>query len=262
MENFYREINRVEKENSKEQSNEIDYEQLVGLVNSGMMISFTFNNELMYNFGEACGYEAEVQNIDSWLAPGLNLIRNTIGGRVFEYFSEDPYLSGICGVQIAKGAMENNNVTVCPKHFALNKQETYRRGSTRKNIDAVDSIANARTIREIYLKPFEMVITQTNVTALMTSFNKINGTFVAGNKVLCTEILRGEWGYNGVVVTDWGDFVDWADAIRAGNDVVMLVIEQVLKGFEEGRVNLEEMKVAVAHLLNYVMNSKSFKDVI
>lgn len=234
---------------------------------TGMMISCTFNKELMYEFGNACGYEAEIQDVDSWLAPGVNIIRNPIGGRVFEYFSEDPYLVGVCGVEIAKGAMENNDITVCPKHFALNEQETYRRGSQRKNIDAVDSIADARTVREIYLKPFEMMLTQTNITTLMSSFNKINGTFAAGSKILCTEILRGEWGYNGVVVTDWGDMdavVDGANAVAAGNDVVMPggppVIAQVLKGYEENRVTIDEMKTAVAHLLHFVINSKSFKD--
>jgi len=233
---------------------------------TGMMLGCTFNKELLYEFGSACGYEAEIQGVDSWLAPGINIIRNPIGGRVFEYFSEDPFWTGICGVQIAKGAMENNAVTVCPKHFALNEQETYRRGSEKKNYDAVDTIVEARAAREIYLKPFEMVITKAKPRTVMTSFNKINGVFAGGNKVLCTDILRKEWGYDGVVVTDWGDMdsvVDGADAVAAGNDVVMPggppVIRQVLKGYDEKRVTLDEMKEAVAHLMNFVMNSKSYK---
>lgn len=234
---------------------------------TGMMLSCTFNRELLYEFGSACGYEAEIQGIDSWLAPGMNIIRNPIGGRVFEYFSEDPFWTGICGIQIAKGAMENNAVTVCPKHFALNEQETYRRGSERKNFDAVDTIVGARVAREIYLKPFEMVITEAKPRTVMTSFNKINGVFAGGNKALCTDILRKEWGYDGVVVTDWGDMdsvVDGADAVAAGNDVVMPggppVIRQVLKGYDEKRVSLDEMKEAVAHLMNFVMSSKSYKE--
>lgn len=197
----------------------------------------------------------------------MNIIRNPIGGRVFEYFSEDPFWTGICGIQIAKGAMENNAVTVCPKHFALNEQETYRRGSERKNYDAVDTIVEARAAREIYLKPFEMVITEAKPRTVMTSFNKINGVFAGGNRALCTDILRKEWGYDGVVVTDWGDMdsvVDGADAVAAGNDVVMPggppVIKQVLKGYDEKRVTLDEMKEAVAHLMNFVMNSKSYKE--
>lgn len=235
---------------------------------TGMVLSCMFNRELLYEFGSACGYEAEIQGADSWLAPGMNIIRNPIGGRVFEYFSEDPFWTGICGLQVAKGAMENNAVTVCPKHFALNEQETYRRGSERKNYDAVDTIVGARAAREIYLKPFEMVITGAKPRTVMTSFNKINGVFAGGNRALCTDILRKEWGYDGVVVTDWGDMdsvVDGADAVAAGNDVVMPggppVIKQVLKGYEEKRVSLDEMKEAVAHLMNFVMNSKSYKDI-
>lgn len=234
---------------------------------TGMMLSCTFNRELLYEFGSACGYEAEIQGVDSWLAPGMNIIRNPIGGRVFEYFSEDPFWTGICGIQIAKGAMENNAVTVCPKHFALNEQETYRRGSEKKNYDAVDTIVEARAAREIYLKPFEMVITGAKPRTVMTSFNKINGVFAGGNKALCTDILRKEWGYDGVVVTDWGDMdsvVDGANAVSAGNDVVMPggppVIKQVLKGYDEKRVSLDEMKEAVAHLMNFIMNSKSYKE--
>lgn len=233
---------------------------------TGMMLGCTFNKELLYEFGAACAREAQELDVDSWLAPGMNLIRNPIGGRNFEYFSEDPIHAGICGVQIARGAMENNDITVCPKHFAMNEQETYRRGSSRKNIDAVDSIAEARVVRELYLKPFEMVLTQAEPRTLMTSFNKINGTFAAGNRTLCTEILRGEWGYSGVVVTDWGDMdavVNGADAVAAGNDVVMPggppVIRQVLEGYHEGRVSLIQLKTAAAHLMNYVMHSRSFR---
>lgn len=233
---------------------------------TGMMLSCSFNEKILYEFGAAIGYEATCQNIDSWLAPGMNIIRNPIEGRAFEYFSEDPYLAGYCGVAICKGAQDNNVISVCPKHFALNEQETYRRGSTKKSIDAVDSIVEARAAREIYLRPFEKVITEVHPNTIMTSFNKINGEFAAGNSVLCTEILRKEWGYDGVVVTDWGDMdavVDGADAVAAGNDVIMPggppVINQVLAGYQEGRVTLEQMKTAVAHLLNFVIHSVSFK---
>ena len=232
-----------------------------------MMIACTFNKDLAYAFGEAIGFEAASLDIDSWLGPGLNTIRNPIGGRNFEYFSEDPVVGGLMGLAVARGAQENNPVTSCPKHFAMNEQETYRRGKTSKHIDAVDSILSARAAREIYLKPFEMVITGAKPTTVMTSFNKINGTFAAGNTALCTGILRDEWGYDGVVVTDWGDMdevVDGADAVHAGNDVVMPggppVIRQVLAGLEDGRVTVNDMKLAAAHLMNFVMYSRSFTD--
>lgn len=229
---------------------------------TGMAIACSFNLELMYQFGDACGYEAESLDVDSWLTPGLNLHRNPICGRNFEYFSEDPRVAGYCGIAIMKGVQENHQVTTCPKHFALNEQETYRRGSTKKNFDAVDTIVTERAARELYLKPFEMVVRNTNVRTFMTSFNKINGVFAGGNYDLCTAILRYEWGFNGVVVTDWGDMdivVDGADAVAAGNDVVMPggppVIEQVLKGYKQGRVTRVELEKAVANLLFFVMKT-------
>lgn len=233
---------------------------------TGMMIACTFDPELAYEFGSACGCEAEMGHVDSWLAPGMNLIRNPIEGRAFEYFSEDPFICGLFGTQVARGAIENNAVTVCPKHFAMNEQETYRRGSLKKNIDAVDTIVSARAARELYLRPFEMVVTGAQPMTLMTSFNKVNGTFAAGNYTLCTEILRGEWGYEGVVVTDWGDMdmvVDGADAVKAGNDVIMPggppVIEQVLKGYEEGRVELRHLRAAAANLMKYLLSTRLYR---
>ncbi len=232
---------------------------------TGMMIGCTFNVELAQEFGRAIGQEALDADVQCWLAPGMNIIRNPIEGRAFEYFSEDPYLAGMVGASVSIGAMEHEGLSVCPKHFALNEQETYRRGSEKKNIDAVDSIADARTIREIYLKPFEIVVKMAKPKAIMTSFNKVNGTFAAGNKKLCTDILRREWGYDGIVITDWGDFdsvVDGADAVAAGNDIVMPggppVIKQVLKGYEEGRVTLEDLRTAVAHMARYLLYVQAF----
>ena len=146
---------------------------------------------------------------------------------------------------------------VCPKHFAVNEQETFRRGNSKRNYDAVDSILTERAAREIYLKPFEMLVRDAEVACIMTSFNKINGIFAGGNKDLCTHILRDEWGFKGAVVTDWGDMdvvVDGADAVAAGNDIVMPggppVIRQILKGYNEGRVTRSELESAVSHLLD------------
>lgn len=236
---------------------------------TGMLLACSFNPEMLYAFGSACGYEASVQNVDSWLAPALNLHRNPIGGRNFEYFSEDPLLAGVCGVNVCRGAEENNPITACPKHFAVNEQETYRRGSSRFSFDAVDSILTERAAREIYLKPFEMVVKGSNVHTFMTSFNKINGTFAGGNHDLCTCILREEWGYDGIVVTDWGDMdiaVDGADAVAAGNDIIMPggppVIAQVLKGYEEGRVTRQQLMQAAAHLMKTLCRTKSCADYI
>lgn len=232
---------------------------------TGLSMACTFNTELLREFGAACASEALTLQVDSWLAPGINLQRNPIGGRNFEYYSEDPRHTGYCGLSITLGA-EDAGITTCPKHFALNEQETYRRGSTKNSYDALDSIVEERAARELYLKPFEMIIKNSRVSTIMTSFNKINGVFAAGNKALCEGILREEWGYEGIVVTDWGDMdivVDGADAIAAGNDIIMPggppVIEQVLKGYEEGRVTLEELRRSAARFLHFVMKSNSCK---
>jgi len=221
-----------------------------------MLIACSFDKKLWQLFGDTVGKECEDQQVNVWLAPAVNLQRNPLCGRNFEYFSEDPYLTGVCACEIAKGVQNGRPVIVCPKHFAANEQETFRRGNAGRNVDAVDSIVTERALRELYLKPFEMLVRDAGIACIMTSFNKINGTFAGGNHDLCKHILREEWGFEGAVVTDWGDMdmvVDGADAVAAGNDIVMPggppVIRQILKGYEEGRVTREEMEQAVKHLL-------------
>lgn len=221
-----------------------------------MLIACSFDKKLWQMFGDAVGKECEEQQVNVWLAPAVNLHRNPLCGRNFEYFSEDPYLTGVCACEITKGVQNSRPVIVCPKHFAANEQETFRRGNAGKNVDAVDSILTERALREQYLKPFEMLVKDAGIACIMTSFNKINGSFSGGSHDLCTHILREEWGFEGAVVTDWGDMdmvVDGADAVAAGNDIVMPggppVIRQILKGCEEGRVTREELEQAVRHLL-------------
>lgn len=223
---------------------------------SEMLMACAFNRKIWYEFGNAVGAECEKMQVDIWLAPAVNLHRHPLGGRNFEYFSEDPYLTGICACEVTKGVQENHPVLVCPKHFAVNEQETFRRGNGAKGYDAVDSIIGERAARELYLKPFEMLVKEAGIACLMTSFNKINGVFAAGNADLCTHILREEWGYQGAVVTDWGDVdvvADGGDAVAAGNDLVMPggvpVITQILRGYQQGRVSKENLENAVTHLL-------------
>ncbi len=227
-----------------------------------MLLACSFDKKLWYAFGDAVGRECEKQQVDIWLAPAVNLQRHPLEGRNFEYFSEDPYLTGVCACTVAKGVQENHPVLVCPKHFALNEQETFRRGNAGKNYDAADSIVREQVARELYLKPFEMLVREAGISCIMTSFNKINGVFAGGNRDLCTCILREEWGYKGAVVTDWGDMdvvVDGGDAVTAGNDIVMPggppVIAQILQAYEEGRVDREALETAVGHLL--IMTDKS-----
>lgn len=228
---------------------------------SEMLLACSFDVELCRAFGDAVGSECVEQQVDVWLAPATNLHRHPLGGRNFEYLSEDPFLSGVLAVATAKAVQENHSVLVCAKHFAVNEQETYRRGSTKLQYDAADSILTERAARELYLKPFEMLVKDADLRCIMSSFNKINGTFAGGNKDLCTYILREEWGFDGVVVTDWGDMdivVDGADAVAAGNDVVMPggppVIAQILKGYEEGRLTRCQMELAVSHLFSFLQH--------
>ncbi|MCD8125571.1 MAG: glycoside hydrolase family 3 C-terminal domain-containing protein, partial [Lachnospiraceae bacterium] len=228
-----------------------------------MLVACAFDRSLWRLFGDAVGAECEEQQIDIWLAPAVNLHRNPLCGRNFEYFSEDPFLTGVCACEIAKGVQTGHQVLVCPKHFAVNEQETFRRGNGKKKFDAADSILTERAARELYLKPFEMLVRDAQIACIMTSFNKINGIFAGGNRDLCTHILREEWGFEGAVVTDWGDMdvvVDGADAVTAGNDIVMPggppVIRQILAGYEDGRVNRKDMERAVSHLMSMLNKVK------
>ena len=229
-----------------------------------MLLACSFDQDLFRAMGDGIGAECEARKVDLWLAPALNLHRHPLGGRNFEYYSEDPYLSGACACALLEGLQQNHAVLGCAKHFAANEQETYRRGSAKDNggkaaFDAVDSIVTQRALRELYLKPFEMAVWEGDLHCMMTSFNKINGTFAGGSKDLCTHILREEWGFDGAVVTDWGDMdivVDGADGVAAGNDVIMPggppVIQQILQGLQEGRVTRQELEAAVGHLLSMV----------
>ncbi len=226
---------------------------------SESLLACSFDPALLTAFGEAVAQQCRELQVDCWLAPAVNLQRHPLGGRNFEYFSEDPFLAGTLACALAAGVQSGGDVLVCAKHFAVNEQETYRRGSTRFRYDAVDSILTQRAARELYLKPFEMLVKHGALRCIMSSFNRINGTFAGGNPDLCTHILREEWGFDGVVVTDWGDMdtvVDGADAVAAGNDVVMPggppVIAQILQGLDEGRLTRAQMETAVGHLFSFL----------
>lgn len=221
-----------------------------------MLLACSFDTGLWTAFGDAIGAECEKQQVDVWLGPAVNLQRHPLCGRNFEYFSEDPFLTTEVAAHVVRGLQEHHRVLACPKHFAANEQETYRRGSAKKNIDAADSILTERAARELYLKPFEKLVRQVDIHVLMSSFNKINGIFAAGSGDLCSGILRDEWGFDGIVVTDWGDMdvvVDGADAVCAGNDIVMPggppVIAQLQCGLEEGRLSRDDLERAVGRLL-------------
>ena len=163
----------------------------------------SFDTALAEKLGETLGNECRAEKLALLLGPGLNIKRSPLCGRNFEYFSEDPYLSGEMGAALVNG-IQSNGVGSCVKHFAANDQETDRMVS--------DSVMDERTLHEIYLPAFETVVKKAKPLGVMAAYNKLNGTHCSENKELLTDILRKRWGYEGMVVTDWGAVKDRAKA--------------------------------------------------
>lgn len=158
-------------------------------------VANSWNEELAEQIGECLGAEAISQGVNVLLGPGINMKRNPLCGRNFEYFSEDPYLAGKLSAGYIRG-VQSNGISACVKHFAVNNQEERRM--------AIDTIVDERTLREIYLTDFEIAIKEGKSKSIMSSYNKLNGVYTNENIQLLREILRGEWGFDGVIVTDWG----------------------------------------------------------
>ncbi|MBE7034115.1 MAG: beta-glucosidase [Ruminococcaceae bacterium] len=176
------------------------------------LMACTWNLELMEEMGKRGAMEAKENNLLIWLTPALNIHRNPLCGRNFEYYSEDPFVSGKMAAAKIKG-IQSQNIAATPKHFACNNKERNRRDS--------DSVVSERAIREIYIKGFEICVKESNPRALMTAYNPINGVRASENYDLITAILRGEWGYKGLVMTDWQTYSYQPNEITAGNDVRM-----------------------------------------
>ena len=175
-------------------------------------MSNSWDEELGEALGRALGAEAAAENVHVVLGPGLNMKRSPLCGRNFEYFSEDPYLAGKMAAAYVRG-IQSSGPAACPKHFAVNSQELRRM--------SMDSVVDERTLREIYLTGFEIAVQEGHAQALMTSYNMVNGTYANENRHLITEILRGEWGFDGYVVTDWGGDNEHTEGVRAGSNLVM-----------------------------------------
>ncbi len=178
----------------------------------GTMLASTWNPELIERVGAAGGAELKENDLQMWLTPAVNIHRNPLCGRNFEYYSEDPLVAGLTGSAMVKG-IQSNNVSCSVKHFACNNKEHFRTES--------DSRVSERALREIYLKQFEIIVKNANPMCFMTSYNIINGTRSAESRELITDILRGEWGYEGMVTTDWWGHSRHDLEILAGNDVKM-----------------------------------------
>lgn len=200
-------------------------------------VANSWDPELGEEIGKALGEEASVQGVDIVLGPGLNIKRSPLCGRNFEYFSEDPYLAGKMAAGYVRG-IQSQGVYACPKHFAVNSQELRRM--------AMNAVVDERTLREIYLTGFEIAVREGGAKAIMTSYNQVNGTYANENMHLLRDILRGEWEYDGIVITDWGGSNDHIKGVAAGSDLEMPTpgmdsARQIVKAVKEGK--LEESAV-------------------
>ena len=206
--------------------------------------------------GAALGEEAAAQEVSVVLGPGLNMKRNPLCGRSFEYFSEDSYLAGKLAAGYIRG-IQSKGVAACPKHFAVNSQETRRMAS--------DSIVDERTLREIYLTGFEIAVKEGHPRSIMSSYNLVNGTYANENKHLLMEILRDEWGFDGAVITDWGGSNDHALGVKNGSTLEMPApgvdsVRELLAAVESGKISESDIDARLSELLPLVFDTKAALD--
>lgn len=210
--------------------------------------SCSWNKELLFREGKAMGEEARFYGIDVILGPGCNIKRNPLGGRNFEYFSEDPVLSGYMGASLIKG-IQKTSTSVSLKHFATNNQENYRFMG--------DSIVDKRALNEIYLKSFEIAVKNAHPDTLMCAYNKINGTYACENKMLLTDTLRTKWGFNGLVMTDWGATHNRVKMLESGLDLEMpgdttICRKWIYDAIKDGSLKESVLDIAVINVLNLI----------
>lgn len=221
----------------------------------GTQLASTWNTELVYKVGKAMGSEARSYGVDVILGPGANIHRHPFCGRNFEYFSEDPYLTGFIGSSIVNG-IESNGVGTSLKHFVANNQETNR---TFNN-----SIVSERALREIYLKGFELVIKNSQPWTVMSSYNKVNGTYVAESRKLLTDILRDDWQFDGLVMSDWFGGNDAVAMINAGNDLLepgtKLQWNALKEGVSDGTLTDTEIDISVRRILRLILGSNKMNN--
>lgn len=236
------------------------YYQYCTAIPVGTLLAQTWNQELIREVGAMIGTEMEHFGVTLWLAPGMNIHRNPLCGRNFEYYSEDPYVSGTIAAAMTEGVQSNYGCGTTIKHFACNNQEDNRMGS--------DSVVSERALREVYLKGFEIAIRQAQPMSIMTSYNLINGVHAANNYDLCTESARNEWGFKGAIMTDWttteqGDNCTASGCMRAGNDLVMPGCfgdhDNMHKELAEGTLKIEDLKACIARLVSVIWKSNQYQ---
>ena len=219
-------------------------------------VACSWDPALGEEIGAALGEEAAAQEVSVVLGPGLNMKRNPLCGRSFEYFSEDPYLAGKLAAGYIRG-IQSKGVAACPKHFAVNSQETRRMAS--------DSIVDERTLREIYLTGFEIAVKEGHPRSIMSSYNLVNGTYANENKHLLMEILRDEWGFDGAVITDWGGSNDHALGVKNGSTLEMPApggdsVRELLAAVESGKISESDIDARLSELLPLVFDTKAALD--
>ena len=214
-------------------------------------IANSWNVELSERVGEYLGAEAVAQKINVLLGPAINMKRNPLCGRNFEYFSEDPYLAGKLAAGYIRG-IQSNGISACVKHFAVNNQEERRM--------AIDTIVDERTLREIYLTAFEIAIKEGKTKSIMSSYNKVNGTYANENMHLMKDILRDEWGFKGCVITDWSGSNDRINGLIAGNELEMPSTggetnEEIIQAVKSGNLKEEVLDECVDRLLDLIFST-------
>ena len=220
----------------------------------GTVLASSWNTELVEELTTAMGEEVLEYGADVLLAPGMNLHRNPLCGRNFEYFSEDPYLTGKMAAAYVRG-IQSNGVGVSLKHYAANNQETNRNEN--------DSRVNPRTMRELYLKGFEIAVKESDPWTVMSSYNKFNNEYTQQSHDLLTTVLRDEWGFDGIVMTDWGNKAGTVKAVKAGNDLMEPgmdnEIERIVAGVKSGEITQEELDRNVRNMLTYIVKTPRFQ---
>ena len=223
----------------------------------GTCLASTWNTDLVRKVGEALGNETLEYGCDVVLGPGMNLHRNPLCGRNFEYYSEDPVVTGLMGTAFVLG-VQSQGVGVSAKHFAVNSQESDR---TR-----VDERLSQRALRELYLKGFEMMVRKSNPWTIMSAYNKVNGVYAQGNKDLLTTILRNDWGYKGIVETDWigkREDLPVEQEVAAGNDLLMpgypAQVKDIVNAVKSGKLDVNDVDRNVRRMLEYIVKTPRFK---
>ena len=210
------------------------------------MLACSWNTELVEGVGRSAALEVKENNIGMWLTPACCIHRSPLCGRNFEYYSEDPFLSGKIGAAMVNG-IQSEHIAASPKHFAANNKETNRKAS--------DSIVSERALREIYLKQFEIIVKESDPWTIMSSYNLLNGTHTSESYDLLTGILREEWGFQGMVTTDWWSLGEHYLETKAGNDLKMAngYPDRVKKAYEMGLISEEEINLAVKNILGLIL---------